>query len=69
MPLVRNLGGGVQELRSHVPNGIIRILFMVTNKTMVLLHGFVKKTQKLPLQDFNLAKERAKNYEQQEKKE
>lgn len=41
---------------------------MVNNKTMVLLHGFIKKTQKLPIQDFNIAKERAKNYEQQEKK-
>lgn len=34
---------------------------------MVLLHGFIKKTQKLPMQDFKIAKERAKNYEQQEK--
>jgi phage-related protein len=68
MPLIRNLGGGIHELRSHVPNGIIRILFMVTNKRMLLLHGFIKKTQKLPSQDYNIAKERVKNYEQQEKK-
>lgn len=68
MPLVRSLGQGIHELRSHIPNGIIRILFMVNNKTMVLLHGFIKKTQKLPIQDFNIAKGRAKNYEQQEKK-
>lgn len=67
MPLVRSLGQGIHELRSHIPNGIIRILFMVNNKTMVLLHGFIK-TQELPIQDFNIAKERAKNYEQQEKK-
>lgn len=68
MPLVRSLGGGIHELRSNIPNGIIRILFIVVDKTMILLHGFIKKTQKLPLQDFNIAKERAKNYEQQEKK-
>jgi phage-related protein len=68
MPLVRNLGDGIHELRSHIPNGIIRIIFMVINKTMILLHGFIKKTQKLPIQDLKLAKERAKNYEQQEKK-
>jgi phage-related protein len=68
MPLVRRLGDGIHELRSHIPNGIIRILFMVINKTMVLLHGFIKKTQKLPIQDLKIAKERAKNYEQQEKK-
>jgi phage-related protein len=41
---------------------------MVNNKTMVLLHGFIKKTQKLPIQDLKIAKERARNYEQQEKK-
>lgn len=68
MPLVRSLGQGIHELRSHIPNGIIRILFMIYNKTMILLHGFIKKTQKLPTQDLNIAKERAKNYEQQEKK-
>lgn len=68
MPLVGSLGQGIHELRSHIPNGIVRILFMVNNKTMILLHGFIKKTEKLPVQDFNIAKERAKNYEQQEKK-
>ena len=68
MPLVRSLSEGIYELRSHIPNGIIRILFLVTNKTMVLLHGFIKKTQKLPIQELKIAKERAKNYEQQEKK-
>lgn len=68
MPLICSLGSGIHELRTHIPNGIIRILFMVTDKTMVLLHGFIKKTQKLPMQDLKMAKERAKNYEQQEKK-
>lgn len=68
MPLVRNLGEGIHELRSHIPNGIIRVLFIVSNKTMVLLHGFIKKTQKLPLQDSKIAKERAKKYEQKKEK-
>lgn len=68
MPLVRALGDGIHELRINIPNGIIRILFTVINKTMILLHGFVKKTQKIPEQELKIAKERAKNYEQQEKK-
>lgn len=68
MPLVRSLGGGIHELRSHIPNGIIRIIFMVVNKTMVLLHGFIKKTQQLPMTDLKIAKGRASNYEQQETK-
>lgn len=67
MPLVRGLGDGLYELRSHIPNGIIRILFIVINKKMILLHGFIKKTQKLPLQDHKIANMRAKNYERQEK--
>jgi len=68
MPLVRGIGEGMHEIRSNIPNGIIRVLFMVFDKTMVLLHGFIKKTEQLPLQDKKLAKERAKKYEQQEKK-
>lgn len=69
MPLVRNLGNGIHEVRINIPNGIIRILFMVINKTMILLHGFIKKTQKISEQDLKIAKERAKKYEQQEKEE
>jgi phage-related protein len=68
MPLVRSIEDGIHELRSHIPNGIVRILFFVINKTMILLHGFIKKTKKLPTQDLNIAKMRKKNYEQQEKK-
>lgn len=66
MPLVRSLGGGMHELRCHVQSGIIRILFIVKGKRMVLLHGFVKKTQKLPIQEFELAKQRMSMYEKQE---
>ncbi len=68
MPLVRTLGDGLHELRSTIPNGIIRILFIVANKKMVLLHGFIKKTQKLSIQDLEIARERAKNYERKEEK-
>ncbi len=31
---------------------------------MVLLHGFVKKTQKTPLQELNLAERRRRDYEE-----
>lgn len=64
MPLVRPLGEEIHELRSHISNKIILILFVVVNQRMVSLHGFIKKTPKLPQQDFDLAKERMKNYEQ-----
>lgn len=63
MPLVRNMGEGIWEIRSTIPNGIVRVFFMIKNHKMVLLHGIVKKTQSTPLQDLRLAKERAKNVE------
>jgi len=46
MPLVRSLGEGLWEVRSNLNGGrIARMIFAVGQKTMVLLHGFVKKTQ------------------------
>jgi len=34
------------RFRSHIGDGIARVLFTVTGDTMVLLHGFVKKSEK-----------------------
>jgi phage-related protein len=61
--LVKNLGDKLWEVRSAIPNGIARVIFIVSDGKMILLHGFIKKAQKAPLQDLQLAKERAKNYE------
>ena len=56
MPLVRSLGRGIWEVRSSLPRGrIARVLFCVEKDCMVLLHGFMKKTQKTPKQDIDLA--------------
>ncbi|MBI5345558.1 MAG: type II toxin-antitoxin system RelE/ParE family toxin [Chlamydiae bacterium] len=63
MPLVRNLGGGLWEIRSHIHNGIARVIFKMIKGEIVLLHGLVKKTSKTPLDDLKLAKNRAKKYE------
>ncbi len=47
MPLVRSLGRNIWEVRSSLPHGrIARVLFCVETDCMVLLHGFMKKTQK-----------------------
>jgi phage-related protein len=50
MPVCRPLGGGIYEVRSGLAqNRIARVLFYIDRKTgMVLLHGFIKKTQKTP---------------------
>jgi phage-related protein len=61
MPLCRALGHGLWEVRSTLPqNRIARILFGVQDGRMVLLHGFIKKTQKTPAADLNLATSRLK---------
>jgi phage-related protein len=58
MPLVRKLEPGLWEVRSSLPAGIARVLFTVEGNTMVLLQGFIKKSQKAPLEDLRLARER-----------
>ena len=60
MPLVDNLGKGLWEVRSTLPNTIARVLFVMHRGQMVLLHGFIKKTQKTASQDSELARKRAK---------
>jgi len=63
MPLVRSLGGGLWEVRSRLPNRIARTLFYVSETKLVLLHGFIKKTQKLPNEDRALALKRKNAHE------
>ena len=60
MPLVRNLGSGMWEVRIRLDNRIARVLFILDGTTMVLLHGFIKKQQETPKPDLDLAKERYK---------
>lgn len=60
MPLVRHLGDDVWEVRVGLGNRIARVLFALDGKTMVLLHGFVKKQQAAPKPDLDLAKDRLK---------
>lgn len=59
MPYCRSLGRGLREVRTDLTNGTIaRIVFCIADGAMVLLHGFVKKTQKTPLRELDLALER-----------
>ncbi|MCC7346514.1 MAG: type II toxin-antitoxin system RelE/ParE family toxin [Variibacter sp.] len=56
MPLCRSLGQGLWEVRSQLPRGrIARVIFSVQSGRMVLLHAFLKKTQKTPAADLALA--------------
>lgn len=58
LPLVRAFGGGLFEVRSSLGNRIARVIFAVDGDLMVLLHGFIKKTQATPKHDLDLAKDR-----------
>ena len=59
MPVVRKLDKGLWEVRSRLNKRIARIIFTVENDAMVLLHGFIKKSQKTPKDNLELAKKRA----------
>lgn len=58
MPTVRKLDGGLWEIRSHHDGNIARVIFTINGTNMVLLHGFIKKSQKLPAHDLKVAKQR-----------
>ena len=62
MPLVRNLGSAVWEIRSALPTRIARTLFFGHEEEIVLLHGFIKKTRKTPTEDKALALQRKNAY-------
>ena len=58
MPLIRKVEPGLWEVRSNISQGIARVLFTVEDNTMVLLHGFIKKSQKTPSSELNTARRR-----------
>ena len=56
MPLCRSLGRGLWEVRCDLPDGrIARVIFAERDGTMVLLHGFIKKTQRTPPGEIEIA--------------
>lgn len=63
MPVVRKVAPGLWEVRSRLPDQIARVLFTTIASRMVLLHGFIKKSQKTPKDDLELAIKRLKMLE------
>ncbi len=65
LPLVRSLGRDLWEVRSSLTQGrIARVIFCVSEGQMVLLNGFIKKAQKTPSREIDLALKRMKGQEQ-----
>ncbi|WP_298241451.1 type II toxin-antitoxin system RelE/ParE family toxin [uncultured Bradyrhizobium sp.] len=64
MPLCRALGDGLWEVRTSLPsNRIARVLFSVQQGRILVLHGFIKKTQRTPPDDLALARRRSREFE------
>ena len=64
MPLCRNMGEGLWEVRCSLPSQrIARVLFCLAKSDLVLLQAFIKKTQKTPADDLTTARKRQKEVE------
>ena len=64
MPLVRPLGNGLFEVRTSLPDKTIsRVLICFHKGELFALHGFIKKSKKLPPEDLKLARKRQKEVE------
>jgi phage-related protein len=62
MPLCRSFGRGLWEIRSDLVRGrIARVPFCLSEGRMILLHGFIKKTQKTPASELELAQKRMRD--------
>lgn len=61
MPVCRLLRDGVYEVRVNISSGrIVRVLFTPFGGEAILFHAFVKKAQKTPSRDIDLAIQRKK---------
>jgi phage-related protein len=58
MPVVEKLDRDLWEVRTKLRNKISRVIFTVYENQIVLLHGFIKKSKKIPTEDLELAQRR-----------
>ena len=56
LPLVRKLEPWHWEVRSQLDQRIARVTFTIYENNIVLLHGFVKKSQKIPKSDLAISR-------------
>ena len=55
IPLIRKIDRDLWEVRTRLENGIARVFFTVGDDHMILLHGFIKKSQKTPQNELKTA--------------
>lgn len=63
LPHTDAFGGGLFELRLKGAEGIASVFFcLIVKQQIVMLHSFIKKTQKTPDKELKLAKQRMKEF-------
>ena len=68
-PHTESIGDGLFELRVKAQEGIARAFFCtLVDKKIVILHSFIKKTQKTPKKELDLAKWRLKEVKKDDKR-
>ncbi|MEW6215604.1 MAG: type II toxin-antitoxin system RelE/ParE family toxin [Nitrospirota bacterium] len=62
-PYTRQVRGKIRELRIRDSGGAVRIFyFTFTGKRIILLHGFIKKTERTPLREIGIAEKRMNDF-------
>ena len=62
MPLIRKIEKDLWEVRKRLTDGIARAFLPVDGEYMILLHGFIKKSQKTPQNELKTALNRLGNF-------
>ena len=62
MPLIRKIEKDLWEVRARLRDGIARVFFTVDGNLIILLHGFIKKSQKTPEPELKTGLTRLNNY-------
>ena len=61
MPHTRAMGGGLFELRLKAAEGIARVFYCtLVGRRIVMLHQFIKKSEKTPSKELEIARRRMK---------
>lgn len=59
MPFTRSMGRGLFEIRVRSKEGIARAFFCtIVDRRIVILHAYIKKSQKTPSKELKLARKR-----------
>ena len=66
MPVCRPLGKELYEVRTRLKDRAARVIFAIEGDEMVLLHGFIKKSQTTPQPDLELARRRLSAFRRRE---